>query len=370
VKSIFHQHEDSSMDIASPLPLRAEPIGYWGRELAREPAHVTWLWDGYLAVNNVTLLTSQWKSGKTTLLSVLLARLKDGGQLAGLTVRAGKAIVISEETRSHWRRRHDKLDLGHVYFISLPFRGKPSLDEWRILVDHVAALHTAEPVDLVTIDTLTSFLPGHSEISASLMMDAMLPLRALSQRGVSVLLLHHPAKGDPLPGQAARGTGALASFTDINLEMSWHNRGDANDRRRRILSQSRFEETPRQLVIELNETATDYLVHGDFDGDEFTQNWGLLHMVLEDARDKRTRQQLRADWPEDFSCPSEATLYRWLLRAIAAGLVCQEGTGRKADPFRYWLPGRIEEWKKDPLWELQRRVEESSRWMDESVRSA
>jgi hypothetical protein len=27
----------------------------------------------------VTLLTSQWKAGKTTLLSVLLARLKQGG---------------------------------------------------------------------------------------------------------------------------------------------------------------------------------------------------------------------------------------------------------------------------------------------------
>src|SRR5262249_39390829 len=37
-----------------------------------------WLWQGYLAPGNVTLLTSQWKSGKTTLVSILLARLKEG----------------------------------------------------------------------------------------------------------------------------------------------------------------------------------------------------------------------------------------------------------------------------------------------------
>jgi hypothetical protein len=33
-----------------------------------------WLWHGYLLPGSVTLLTSVWKAGKTTLLSVLLAR--------------------------------------------------------------------------------------------------------------------------------------------------------------------------------------------------------------------------------------------------------------------------------------------------------
>jgi hypothetical protein len=47
-----------------------------------------WLWHGYLAPAKVTLLSSQWKSGKITLVSVLLARLANGGQLAGLPVAA------------------------------------------------------------------------------------------------------------------------------------------------------------------------------------------------------------------------------------------------------------------------------------------
>jgi AAA domain len=40
-----------------------------------------WLWHGYVAAGNVTLLTSQWKAGKTTLVSALLHQTKTGGEL-------------------------------------------------------------------------------------------------------------------------------------------------------------------------------------------------------------------------------------------------------------------------------------------------
>ena len=53
---------------------------------AAAQASLPWLWHGFLAPGNITLLTSQWKSGKTTLIAVLLSRLNAGGQLAGLPV--------------------------------------------------------------------------------------------------------------------------------------------------------------------------------------------------------------------------------------------------------------------------------------------
>lgn len=34
---------------------------------------------------------------------------------------------------------------------------------------------------------------------------------------------------------------------------------------------------------------------------------------------------------------------------MAQGLICQEGTGRRNAPFRYWLPGMEEKWRADPL---------------------
>src|SRR5262249_47759318 len=77
-----------------PAPPVFTPL--WANQLSAAASR-PWLWQGYLAPGNVTLLTSQWKSGKTTLIAVLLARLKTGGSLAGLSVVPARAAVITEE---------------------------------------------------------------------------------------------------------------------------------------------------------------------------------------------------------------------------------------------------------------------------------
>src|ERR1700682_4390205 len=93
-----------------------------------------WLWRGYLAPGQLTLLTSLWKSGKTTLLSVLLSRMKDGGELLGLPVRPAKALVLSEENSALWEMRRQRLAFGdHIGLISRPFAAKPTDADWRTL---------------------------------------------------------------------------------------------------------------------------------------------------------------------------------------------------------------------------------------------
>src|SRR5262245_4478049 len=52
-----------------------------------------WLWHGLLAPGKLTLLTSLWKSGKTTLLAHLLARRRCGGDFLGLPVTPGVSLV-------------------------------------------------------------------------------------------------------------------------------------------------------------------------------------------------------------------------------------------------------------------------------------
>ncbi len=337
--------DPTSVPPASPCPTPASglpPQPLWLDDLRAVQQRMSWLWHGYLAPGNVTLLTSQWKSGKTTLASVLLARLKAGGSLAGRTVAAARAVVVTEEGPAHWLRRSEKLDLaGHVCWFCQPFEGRPSREQWLGLLDRLAGLRAEHGIDLVVFDPLAAFLPGRDESNAGLMLEALSPLRRLTSRGLSVLVLHHPRKGEALAGQAARGSGALSGYVDVLIEMRWYRRPTEEDRRRRLQAWSRYDETPRELVIELNGAGTDYLTLGDFGEAEFAEVWEPLRQLLEQARGKLTRREVRDAWPPSGMPPDEATVWRWLERARARGLVFRMGTGRRNDPFRYGLPGGI-----------------------------
>jgi hypothetical protein len=335
------------------------PAPVWDHQFAGlcRPA-VPWVWTGFLARGRVTLFTAMWKSGKTTLLSLLLSRRKQGGLLAGQTVFPGKSAIISEEDIDLWRPRAAQLDFGgQVCFHCQPFDGRPSPQQWQALIDQVLAEHDEYGLDLVVIDTLVSFLPGRDENRAAAVLDALLPLRALTRAGVALLILHHPRKGETLPGQAARGSGALPAFADLFLEMNFP-AGDPATRRRLVTGFSRLKETPRRLLMELNADGTDYHLLPDPEAEEFQTHWHVLRMVFEDAKDKLTRRQIVRQWPRDFARPSRATLYRWLSEALRLNYIATEGTGRRADPFRYWLPEKVQQWQADPLYFLRQQEEE------------
>jgi hypothetical protein len=144
----------------------------------------------------------------------------------------------------------------------------------------------------------------------------------LAEAGVSVLVLHHPRKGAVLWGQAARGSGALPAFADISLEMYLCDPADPQNRRRRLLGFSHHEQTPRQLVLELNAEGTDYRVLAGEQPDAFQEQWSQLRLILEDANDKWNGKRILERWSDDFPRPANNTLWRWLRRAVALGLRC------------------------------------------------
>jgi hypothetical protein len=327
------------------------PHEIWDHQVtAIQEASADWLWHGFLARGNLTLLTSMWKAGKTTLLSLLLSRRKHGGSLAGLPVQPGKTVVVSEESTRLWADRARRYDFGgQVCFFLQPFHTIPTLCKWQALVDRIAILHHLYGIDLVAIDPLAPYL--RDENQARNILEALLPLDDLTRLGLAVLVLHHPRKTEARIGQSARGSGALLGHVDISIEMR-HPGGDPLTRRRRFLALSRHDATPRQLTLEFNQEGTDYLTLADNPDDPFQANWDLIRMVLEDAPRKLTRQDILHDWPPDFDKPNPGTLSIWLNRALDRALLAREGTGRKSNPFRFWLPEREATWKQDPLYDI------------------
>jgi len=298
-----------------------------------------WLWHGYLAAGSVTLLTSMWKSGKTTLVSVLLARMKTGGTLAGRAVAAGRAVVISEEDLSMWAYRNQTLEFGpNVCWYCRPFMGRPSLEDWQALLDQIAREHEREPVDLLVVDPLAYLSPLRSENEASEMLKTLGPLQTLASRGMSVLILHHPKKGETRPGQAARGSGALQGFGDIILEMERVSR-NMQDSRRRLPAFSRYVETPPKWIIEMTPDGCDFLGLGETAQPSFENGWPLLNRILKEAESPLSLKQIRWRWPKRSGVPSKATIHRWLDRLLEGREVIREGRGTWKNPYVYLLPG-------------------------------
>ena len=115
---------------------------------------------------------------------------------------------------------------------------------------------------------------------------------------------------------------------------------DDLDRRRRLVASSRYDDTPRHLLIELNGDGSDYAVLQSGLEAALPENWPAVLHALTEAQSKLTRQEILDNFSADYHKPDSTTLWRWLSRGVAQGLVCQQGTGRLNDPFRYWLPER------------------------------
>src|SRR5438094_453644 len=62
-----------------------------------------------------------------------------GGQLAGLAVAPGRAVVVSEEAAADWDSRCRQLRIGpNVRFICRPFKGaRPTEAQWLALIAHL-----------------------------------------------------------------------------------------------------------------------------------------------------------------------------------------------------------------------------------------
>ena len=306
---------------------------------APRTATTEWLWDGYLARGNLTLLTSVWKAGKTTLLAGLLRQLATGGTFLDRPCRPATAVVASEESWPMWSARLRDIPIGgHVQLASRPFPARPTPEQWDEFIQQAEKLRADGRLDLFVVDSLAVFFPGRSESDPGTLLDLLHPLRRLAAMEAAVLLLHHPRRKKAEAGSTARGGGALLGFVDVILELSRCGSQPDDDCRRKLVGRSRHRETPPSLVYEWTPGTPEFRVVPDADIARESGTWGAVLAALAGRTAAVTHKELLADWPEDRTAPSARQLYEWLGRAAREGLVDRQGTGARNDPYRFRLP--------------------------------
>ena len=312
------------------LDLHPYPVESVLVESIPEPSD--WLWNGYLRPGDITLLTSQWKTGKTTLLAGLLGSFGTGAPFLDRAVRPARTWIVSEESRSQWAERIRLMPLGpNVCLLSRPFLGRPTIDEWNLLIDRAIEARRAVGLDFFVVDPLASFLPGRCESDAATLLEALVPLRRLTNEGIAVLLLHHPRKKKSEVGSSARGSGALLGFVETSLELA----GQGGNRRL-IRAQSRRAGVPARLAYEWNPATGAFAVTADPRLREMEEHWQTILDILKGRTDGITHKEIAQYWPEEEK-PSPSALYHWLNLAFDRKLVRREGRGTKNDPWRYRL---------------------------------
>jgi hypothetical protein len=304
----------------------------WVQTLNREP--IPWIWDGFVAEQAVTLLSAPEKTGKTTLLSLLLDRRRQGGQLLGRQVRPGRTILCSEENYTLWGLRQPPLDFGPQLEFHHPVGGNPTPRRWRRFIDHLLDF-PHDFFDLLVIDTVMTFLPAAQNNPGGLR-KALNELRVVADVPAGVLLLHQACAAR----SRSRARGPLSAFADILIDMQIPP-GDRFTRRRHFHGVGRYPGTPQHLAALLNPEGTDYVLLPEVSPEAaVAPALETLRQLLSESAGPLTRQEILARWPESEPPPRADSLWRTLTRACELGIFIRTGEGTKAEAFRYGLAGR------------------------------
>ena len=290
---------------------------------------VPWIWDGLVAFEAITLLSAPEKTGKTTLLSLLLDRRRLGGELLGRTVLPGRTILCSEENQRLWELRQPPLDFGQQLEFHCPVGLNPTRRSWRRYINHLLELG-AGYFDLLVIDTVMHFLPAAQNNTKALRW-ALEELRVVAGLPVGVLLFHQTCAAR----SRSRARGPLSAFADILIDLQVPS-GDRFCRRRHFHGVGRYPGTLQYAAAELNPGGTDYLLLSD-DPKESAQPASLetVRALLSQSVEPLTRQEILLRWPAAEPPPHPGSLCRTLMRGCELGILIRSGTGTKAEAFRY-----------------------------------
>jgi AAA domain len=263
----------------------------------------------------------------------------DGNETAfcGLPVAAGRVLVVSEETKRLWAGRRDEVGLAdHVQLIALPFRGRPLLEEWQAFMVRLEQLQVAEKYDLIVFDSMHNLWGVTDENKNAEVLAYLTPLNWLTEQGAALLLIAHPSKGDAGEGRATRGGGAWGGFVDLILEMRRHDAENRDDTRRVLTAYSRWEDTPGELVIELDKDKGEYTIIGTKADARAHDRMSIYVDLLPKDEPGKTPEEIREAWlQDDIPRPGVRTITRDLDQAAIEGKVRCSGEGVKGKPKRY-----------------------------------
>lgn len=299
---------------------------------AMEDEDVQWYAEGLLGAGLLTELDGKAKqAGKTTFLLALCRAILHGEPFLGKDIHYTPIVYLTEQSGPSFKRnlrRAGLLDRPDLYLL---LWSTTAGVKWPEIVEATRAYARSVGAGVLIVDTLSQFagIRGDAENSSGAALETMEPLQAATADELAILVSRHDRKSGGDVGDSGRGSSAYAGSVDIVLHLQRLAPSDRQDRgRQRLLDGiSRFEETPDQLVVELQpEPPQTYTLVGDAKEvrDEVLRV-NLLALLPTDAHDAPTFDELR----------KELGMREIDVRRVLNGLVRDKLVERFDRPYRY-----------------------------------
>jgi hypothetical protein len=309
---------------------------------------ILWIARGLVAQGAITELGAKVKAGKTTLVMDMVRAILEGSRFLDQPTFKSSIVYLTEQPLVSFRKAMERANLlGRDDFVVLLFSETRGM-AWPQV--GLAAVTECKRVGaaLLVVDTLSQFagLTGDRENNSGDALEAMQPLQQAAAQGIGVVMVRHERKSGGDVGDSGRGSSAFAGAVDIVLSLR-KPEGNSAKNRRLLQSLSRFSETPNDLLIELTESG--YVAIGQRRETALKDAKDAIFRVAPqtaaDAADLQalvilSAQPLIEEAGQKRIAPglTRTTAQRAIDELVQDGQLIRIGTGKKGDPFRWFIP--------------------------------
>lgn len=208
----------------APRGQAAQPLNL-NELLAGPPPETDWLWNGWIAWEDISLIVGDPKTGKSLLALGLATTARTGGTFLNETVaQANVGIFDLENPLGEVHKRLRRVGLTHDNHHGITYLHTPNMN--LSTTDGVAQLNATidqHNLDLIIIDSFRRAAPGVDENDSAAISAFFAPLRRITAgKRRTIIVIHHARKRtggdqDTDPAQMTRGSGDFLAAIDSQL---------------------------------------------------------------------------------------------------------------------------------------------------------
>ena len=295
---------------------------------------VKWVVRGIVAAGSITDVLGKVKfAGKTTFLTEMSSAVVRGSTFLGFDTSRSPVVYLSEQPWTSFQealKRANLQERSDFIFLLWPEVMK---EDWEKVADAAIKECLQHKARLLVVDTIAPFagLAGATENDSGHALGAMKPLQAATSAGIGVVIVQHERKGGGELVESGRGSTAFAGAVD-NLLCISRPRGKSKPTFRELRAESRFDETPSSLLIELTDHG--YVSHGEVRpiADEEARA-SILEALPVSEKTAMTLPALMK------ACEiSRTTAQKAITALLTEKLVERVGGGKRGSPYRFLAP--------------------------------